>query len=82
MFHKVMSFLDAKQIWFPCQTTTIHPIIHLLNECAEANNSNPYYVTYRRPSMSLIITYLLKIELLWNPSHSQYLVRKLFIKYM
>ena len=42
-----MSFLDAKQILykhqygFRAKHSTIHPIIHLLNECAEANNSNP-----------------------------------------
>ena len=42
-----MSFLDAKQILYKHQYgcrakhSTIHPIIHLLNECAEANNSNP-----------------------------------------
>ena len=42
-----MSFLDAKQILykhqygFRAKHSTIHHIIHLLNECAEANNSNP-----------------------------------------
>ena len=47
MFIKVMSFLDANQILYKHQYgfrgkhSTIHPIIHLLNECAEANNSNP-----------------------------------------
>ena len=47
MFNKVMSFLDAKQILykhqygFRAKHSTIHPIIHLLNECADANNSNP-----------------------------------------
>ena len=47
MLNKVMSFLDAKQILykhqygFRAKHSTIHPIIHVLNECAEANNSNP-----------------------------------------
>ena len=42
-----MSLLDAKQILykhqygFRAKHSTIHPIIHLLNECAEANNNNP-----------------------------------------
>ena len=47
MFNKVMTFLDSNNILFKHQYgfrakhSTIHPIIHLLNDCAEANNNNP-----------------------------------------
>ena len=42
-----MAFLDSNNILFKHQYgfrakhSTIHPIIHLLNDCAEANNNNP-----------------------------------------
>ena len=47
MFNKVMAFLDSNNIIFKHQYgfrakhSTIHPIIHLLNDCAEANKNNP-----------------------------------------
>ena len=46
----VMAFLDSNNILFKgfkhqygfrAKHSTIHPIIHLLNDCAEANNNNP-----------------------------------------
>ena len=46
MYNKVMSFLTAKNVLYKHQYgfrqkhSTIHPIIHLLNSCAYANNQN------------------------------------------
>ena len=47
MFKKIMSFLNSQNILYKHQYgfrpkhSTIHPIIHLLNNCAQANNNNP-----------------------------------------
>ena len=50
MFDKIMNFLNFKNILYKHQYgfrskhSTIHPIIHFLNFCAEANNkSNPEF---------------------------------------
>ena len=50
MYDKLMSFLVSKNIFYKHQYgfrpkhSTIHPIIHFLNHCAEANNkTNPEY---------------------------------------
>ena len=50
MYDKLMSFLVSKNIFYEHQYgfrpkhSTIHPIIHFLNHCAEANNkTNPEY---------------------------------------
>lgn len=51
MFNKIMSYLDSKSILYPHQYgfrpkhTTIHPLIHLLNKCAEANSNTPKQLT-------------------------------------
>jgi hypothetical protein len=51
MFNKIMSFLDSQQILYKHQYgfrskhATTHPIIHLLNECANASNSHPKQLT-------------------------------------
>jgi hypothetical protein len=51
MYNKVMSFLNSNNILYKHQYgfrekhSTIHPIIHLLNQCAIANNSTPKQVT-------------------------------------
>ncbi len=47
MYNKIMSFLTCKNILYKHQYgfrpkhQTIHPILHLLNQCAEANNKYP-----------------------------------------
>ena len=47
MFNKVMAFLDSNNILykhqygFRAKHATIHPILHLLNNCAESYNKNP-----------------------------------------
>ena len=47
MFKKIKSFLNSQNILYEHQYefrpkhSTIHPIIHLLNNCAQANNNNP-----------------------------------------
>lgn len=47
MYKKVMSFLDSQNILykhqygFRAKHSTIHPLIHLINQCAEANNTTP-----------------------------------------
>jgi hypothetical protein len=47
MYDKVTSFLDCNEILykhqygFRAKHSTIHPILHLINQCAEANNSHP-----------------------------------------
>jgi hypothetical protein len=47
MFNKLMSFLDSQNILYKHQYgfrpkhSTIHPILHLLNKCAENNNIQP-----------------------------------------
>ena len=60
MFKKTMSFLNSQNILYKHQYgfrpkhSTIHPIIHLLNNCAQANNNNPrkftlsFFVIYRK----------------------------------
>ena len=61
MFKKIMSFLNSQNILYKNQYgfrpkhSTIHPIIHLLNNCAQANNNNPrkftlsiFFVIYRK----------------------------------
>ena len=51
MYNKVISFLNSNNILYKHQYgfhekhSTIHPIIHLLNQCALANNSTPKQVT-------------------------------------
>ena len=51
MFNKIMSFFDSQQILYKHQYgfrpkhSTIHPLIHLLNECAFAANSQPKQLT-------------------------------------
>ena len=47
MFNKIMSFLTSQnalylhQYGFRPNHATIHPIIHLLNECAQSANKQP-----------------------------------------
>ncbi len=47
MYNKVMCFLNSKNILYKHQYgfrekhSTVHPILHLLNQCALANNSTP-----------------------------------------
>jgi len=47
MYNKLMNFLNFNnllyrhQYGFRASHSTIHPLIHLLNHCAEANNQNP-----------------------------------------
>jgi hypothetical protein len=51
MYNKLMSYLNSQQIFYKHQYgfrpkhATIHPLIHLLNKCAEAENSNPKKLT-------------------------------------
>ena len=51
MFTKIMSFLNSQKILYKNQYgfrpkhSTIHPLIHLLNKCAEATNSQPKKLT-------------------------------------
>ena len=51
MFTKIMSFLNSQKILYKNQYgfrpkhSTIHPLIHLLNKCAEAANSQPKKLT-------------------------------------
>ena len=47
MYNKVMGFLDSNNILykhqygFRAKHSTIHPILHLINHCADANNKTP-----------------------------------------
>ena len=47
MFNKIMSFLDSQNILYKHQYgfrskhSTIHPVLHLLNKCAQNNNTQP-----------------------------------------
>ena len=51
MYNKIMKFLDANNILyrhqygFRAKHSTIHPVLHLLNHCAEANNKTPSELT-------------------------------------
>jgi hypothetical protein len=51
MYNKVMSFLNSNNILYKHQYefrpkhSTIHPIIHLINHCAKANDANPQQYT-------------------------------------
>jgi hypothetical protein len=51
MFNKIMNFLNTNNILYQHQYgfrtkhSTIHPVIHLLNHCAEASNANPSKLT-------------------------------------
>ena len=50
MYNKIMKFLDANNILYHHQYgfrahSTIHPVLHLLNNCAEANNITPSQLT-------------------------------------
>ena len=51
MFQKMMSYLNSKDILykhqygFRAKHSTVHPIVHLLNNCAEANNKQPKEMT-------------------------------------
>ena len=51
MFNKIMSFLNSNNILYKHQYgfrskhSTIHPLIHLLNTCAEAENTVPKEIT-------------------------------------
>ena len=51
MYNKITKFLDANHILyhhqygFRAKHSTIHPVIHLLNHCAEAQNSTPSQLT-------------------------------------
>jgi hypothetical protein len=51
IFNKIMAFINSRNILYKHQYgfrskhATIHPIIHLLNNCASANNSNPKQLT-------------------------------------
>jgi hypothetical protein len=51
MYKKIMSFMDSQNLFYKHQYgfrpkhSTIHPIIHLLNECAEANNTSSQNMT-------------------------------------
>ena len=50
MYNKIMKFLDANNILykhqygFRAKHSTIHPVLHLLNHCAEASNTSPYHL--------------------------------------
>ncbi len=47
MYNKIIAFLDSKNLFYKHQYgfrskhSTIHPILHLINRCAESNNKNP-----------------------------------------
>ena len=49
MYIKVISFMDTKNMFYKHQYgfrskhSTVQPIIHLINECAEENNHTPKY---------------------------------------
>ena len=51
MYNKIMKFLNSNDILYRHQYgfrqkhSTIHPILHLLNQCAESNNSTPSKLT-------------------------------------
>ena len=51
MYNKIMNFLDENDILyrhqygFRAKHSTIHPVLHLLNHCAEANNKTPSQMT-------------------------------------
>ena len=51
MYHKIMNFVDANNILykhqygFRAKLSTIHPVLHLLNHCAEASNTTPSQLT-------------------------------------
>ena len=51
IFNKIMAFIESRDILYKHQYgfrskhATIHPIIHLLNNCALANNSHPKQLT-------------------------------------
>ena len=51
MYNKIMKFLDVHNILyrhqygFRAKHSTIHPVLHLLNHCAEANNITPSQLT-------------------------------------
>ena len=51
MYNKIMKFLDANNILykhqygFRAKHSTIHPVLHLLNHCAEASNTTPSQLT-------------------------------------
>ena len=51
MYNKITKFLDANHILhhhqygFRAKHSTIYPVIHLLNHCAEAQNSTPSQLT-------------------------------------
>ena len=51
MYNKIVNFLYTNDILyrhqygFRAKHSTIHPILHLLNHCAEVNNSNPTQLT-------------------------------------
>ena len=51
MYNKIMKFLDANNILYKLQYgfrakhSTIHPVLHLLNHCAEASNTTPSQLT-------------------------------------
>jgi hypothetical protein len=51
MYNKIMNFLDAndilyrQQYGFRAKHSTIHPVLHLLNHCAEAINATPSQLT-------------------------------------
>ena len=51
MFNKIMSYLNSKKLFYEHQYgfrskhSTIHPVLHLLNNCAEVNNMQPKKLT-------------------------------------
>ena len=51
MYNKIMKFLDNNDILyrhqygFRAKHSTIHPVLHLLNHCAETNNTTPSQLT-------------------------------------
>ena len=51
VFNKIMAFTNRNKLFYSHQYgfrpkhSTIHPILHLLNDCAEASNSNPIQIT-------------------------------------
>ena len=51
MYNKIIKFLDANNILykhqygFTAKHSTIHPLLHLLNHCAEASNTTPSQLT-------------------------------------